>query len=391
MADALQDALAWLREQTPSMERDLAELVEQNSFTDNREGGQAVGERLGLLFGLPELEARQTPSASGRYADHRVWSTAAPGAPVALVGHLDTVFPPGSFEGYRRDGDLRRGPGVLDMKGGLVVVAYALRALSRAGLLASLPLRVVVVADEEVGSFEGKSIIAEAAGGAIAALVFEAGRARDAIITRRKGTGAVRAVARGKAAHSGNLHHEGVNAIWALARFIDAAQGLTDYDRGVTINVGHVAGGISKNTVPDSAEAKLDLRFCAQADGQALVEALAEAARRAEASVPGSRVAIEGGLARLPLERSEASGRLAERYGAHARAEGLGSEESPLLGGGSDANTTSALGIASIDGLGPRGKGFHTNDEQIEVATLVPKAAALARFLAAEARGQGAP
>jgi glutamate carboxypeptidase len=390
MADALHDALAWLREQTPSMERDLAELVEQNSFTENREGGQAVGDRLGALFGLPELAARSVPSASGRFADHRVWSTAAPGAPVALIGHLDTVFPPGSFEGFRRDGDLRRGPGVLDMKGGLVVVAYALRALAREGLLAALPLRVVIVADEEVGSPEGKAVIAEAAGAASAALVFEAGRARDAIITRRKGTGGLRVVAHGKAAHAGNLHHEGVNAIWALARFVDAAQSLTDYARGVTVNVGHFTGGLNKNSVPDHAEAKVDIRFCAKADADALVEALADAARRAEAAVPGARVEVEGGLARLPLERSEASGRLAERYGACARDEGLGADEAPLLGGGSDANTTSALGVASIDGLGPRGKGFHTTDEQIEVATLVPKAAALARFLAAEARGQGA-
>ncbi len=387
MADALQDALTWLREQTPAMERDLAELVEQNSFTDHREGGQAVGARLASLFDLPELDARVVPSPSGRYADHRVWATAALGPKILLLGHLDTVFPPGSFEGYRRDGDLRRGPGVLDMKGGLVVVAYALRALARAGLLAATPLRVVVVADEEVGSPEGKAVIAEAAaGGAGAALVFEAGRARDAIITRRKGTGGLRAVARGKAAHAGNLHHEGVNAIWALARFVDAAQALTDYARGVTVNVGHFQGGLNKNTVPDLAEAKVDVRFCSQADGQAVVDALAEAARRAAAGVPGARVELAGGLARLPLERSEASGRLAERYGACALDEGLGAEEAPLLGGGSDANTTSALGIASIDGLGPRGKGFHTNDEQIEVATLVPKAAALARFLAAEAR-----
>jgi glutamate carboxypeptidase len=390
MADALHDALTWLREQTPAMERDLAELVERNSFTDNREGGQAVGALLGTLFGLPELDARAVPSPGGRYADHLCWSTRAAGPPIVLVGHLDTVFPPGAFEGYRRDGDLRRGPGVLDMKGGLVVVAYALKALAGAGLLDALPLRVVIVSDEEVGSPEGKAVIAEVAGGARAALVFEAGRARDAIITRRKGTGGLLVRAQGKAAHAGNLHHEGVNAIWALARFVDAAQSLTDYARGVTVNVGHITGGLGKNTVPDRAEAKVDMRFCTDGDGRALLDALGAAARRAEAGVPGASLAFEGGLARPPLERSEASAGLAGRYGACARAEGLGSEEAALLGGGSDANTTSALGVASIDGLGPRGKGFHTNDEQIEVATLVPKAAALARFLAAEA-GAAAP
>jgi glutamate carboxypeptidase len=383
MARSLDDALRWLREQTPRMEADLATLVEINSFTDNREGGMATGDALAELFTMPGLSGRRLPSQSGRFADHRVFSTSAPGAPIGLVGHLDTVFPPGTFEGFRRDGDLRRGPGVLDMKGGLVVVAYALKALSREGLLEELPLRVIIVADEEVGSPEGQGVLKEHLAGGREALVFEAGRANDAIITRRKGTGGVVATAHGKGAHAGNLHHEGVNAIWALARLIDRAQQLTDYPRGRTVNVGKIGGGQGKNTVPDRAEAQIDIRFTSGADGEALVEALRAAAGDAAAGVAGSRIDLSGGVLRLPLERSDASAALARRYGDCAKAEGLGDAEAALLGGGSDANTTSAMGIASIDGLGPRGKGFHTPDEQIEVRTLAPKAAALARFLAA--------
>lgn len=379
---ALPSALAWLREQAGAIEADLAHLVEVNSFTDNKEGGQEVGRRLAALFSLPELTATHVPSASGRFADHWVFSTAAPGSPVALIGHLDTVFPPGTFEGYAKDGTLRRGPGVLDMKGGLVVVAYALRALSREGLLAGLPLRVVVVADEEVGSPEGQEILRAHASGARSALVFEAGRAKDAIITQRKGTGGITVVAQGKAAHAGNLHHEGVNAIWALAVFVNEVQRLTDYGAGRTVNVGKLTGGQGKNTVPDQAEALLDIRFTSTADGEKLVAAIEAAARTAEAAVPGARLTITGGIARRPLERTPASAALLHSYADCAKEEGLGGDESPLLGGGSDANTTSALGIASIDGLGPRGKGFHTKDEQIEIATMVPKAAALARFLA---------
>ena len=176
--------------------------------------------------------------------------------PVALIGHLDTVFPPGKFEGYRVDGPLRRGPGVLDMKGGLVVVAFALRGLSEAypgGLGALPPLRIVVVSDEEVGSPEGAGVIRRSIGGSGAALVFESGRAQDAIITRRKGTGNVSVVGQGRAAHAGNAHAEGKNAIWAVARWVDAAQQLTDYERGVTVNVGTISGGIGKNTVPEPA------------------------------------------------------------------------------------------------------------------------------------------
>lgn len=379
------DAAKWLGEQAKGMETALAELVEVNSYTENVDGGQEVGAMLRELYDVEGLESRSVKSSSGKFADHLVvssaWTTMGQ-SPIALVGHLDTVFPPGTFEGYKRDGDLARGPGVLDMKGGLVVVAWALKALAEAGALEELPgLRLVIVADEEVGSPEGQKVITSAIEGARGALVFEAGRKNDLVITRRKGTGAVTVVAHGKAAHAGNAHKEGANALWALAKMIDRAQALTDYERGVTLNVGKVTGGTSKNTVPDRAEALVDLRFESRADGEALVEALRKAAEECAASVPGTRIEIEGGIARLPLERTDASVRLMESYGAAASASGLGSGEAGLIGGGSDASTAHAMGIAAIDGLGPRGIGFHTKDEQIEVRTLVQKAQALARFL----------
>jgi len=379
-------AAKWLEEKQRAMEEQIASLVEVNSFTDNAEGGRKVGAMLRDVFAITGLASEVKSSA--RYADHLVFASR-PGAnvpSVALVGHLDTVFPPGVFEGYRRDGDLARGPGVLDMKGGLVVVAFALRALAETvGLDAVAPLRIAIVADEEVGSPEGQAIIRDRIAGADAALVFEAGRTNppDAIITRRKGTGGMTARAFGKAAHAGNNHKEGVNALWAIARFTDRVQALTDYDRGVTVNVGKISGGQGKNTVPDEAEAAIDIRFCTRLDADALVAAIQRAAAEAAASVPGARIEVEGGVARLPLERTDASAALMRAYAECARASGLGGEEAPLIGGGSDASTSSAMGIASIDGLGPRGAGFHTKDERIEVATLVPKAQALARFLAA--------
>jgi glutamate carboxypeptidase len=378
----LASALLWLRERRPTAEDALAALVSHNSFTGNPEGCAAVARQLLDLLRLDGLSAELLPSAQG-HGPHLLARTDAPGPPVALVGHLDTVFPPGSFEGYRVDGALRRGPGVLDMKGGLVVVALALQALSREGLLASLPLRLVIVSDEEIGSPEGSSVIRAFAAPSRAALVFEAGRAQDLLITRRKGTGTIRAVALGKKAHAGNLHHEGVNAAWALAIFADRAQRLTSYEEGRTVNVGKFTAGEVANTVPDHAEALVDLRFTSPEQGRWLLEALDEAAREAERQAKGSKITLSGGLSRMPMERSEGSARLLRAYAAAAAAEGLGTGEAPLLGGGSDACTTSAMGIASLDGLGPRGKGFHTQDEQIEVETLIPKAAALARFLAA--------
>ncbi len=383
MGTAADEAAQWLAGKTAALEKALAPLVEVNSFTENAEGGRQVGRLLREQWRLEGLECEVV--ASRRYADHLVFrSQGAPGlAPVALLGHLDTVFPPGKFEGYRVDGELRRGPGTLDMKGGLVVVGAALQALAETVGLAQLPpLRLVVVSDEEVGSPEGQVVIRQACAGSAAALVFESGRAEDAIITRRKGTGAVEAVAHGKAVHAGNHHAEGANALWAVARFVDAVQQLTDYPRGITVNVGKVLGGQGKNTVPDYAEAHVDLRFCTRADGEQLLERFREAGRNAAASIPGTRIELSGGISREPLERSSESATLREAYAACARASGLGGGEAGLIGGGSDASTTSSSGIPSIDGLGPRGKGFHTVEEYIEVSSLVPKAQALARFLA---------
>jgi glutamate carboxypeptidase len=378
------EATAWLADRQPAILEAIAPLVEQNSYTENPEGGRKVGAMLRTTFAMEGLDVQVRTSE--RYADHLVFRTrsALPNkGAVALVGHLDTVFPPGTFEGYRRDGDLARGPGVLDMKGGLVVAAFALKALAATGGLdAVVPIRLVIVSDEEVGSPEGQGVIAAAVTGSSAALVFEAGRKGDAIITRRKGTGGMTALAHGRAAHAGNAHKEGANAIWAAALFVDGVQKLTDYDRGVTVNVGRVSGGHSKNTVPDLAEVQIDLRFCTRADGERLVGAVRGVAEQAAAGVPGTRIEMRGGVAREPLERSDASVALMQEYALCARAHGLGGDEAGLIGGGSDASTTSALGIASIDGMGPRGTGFHTRDELIEVASLVPKAQALARFLA---------
>jgi glutamate carboxypeptidase len=383
MIDAIR---AYLAPREPAMLAAIARLVEVNSFTENLAGGTLVGEMLAAeLASIPGMAVRIIPST--RFAPHlvavsRAAQDSAEGC-VGIVGHLDTVFPPGTFEGFRQEDGIARGPGVLDMKGGLVAAIEALRALAAAGALDRAKVRFAIVSDEEVGSPESQPILRRELAGAACALVLEAGRAADKIITARKGTGSMKAVAAGKAAHAGNAHDKGANAIWALARFIERAQSLTDYARGITVNVGKVSGGQSKNTVPDEAECVLDFRFVHLADGEATTEALRRAAAEAAASVPGTSITVTGGPARLPMERTEANVALYQEYAAHARAAGLGDGEAPLLGGGSDASTTSAIGIPSIDGLGPRGSGFHTKDELIEIASLVPKAEAMAALIAA--------
>ena len=382
MTDRLRAAIAG---RTASMIERISALAAINSYTANKAGGDRVGALLAEAFGaLPGVHVRTVPSAT--HADHLVIETDA-GARgsagcVALVGHHDTVFAPGSFEEVRVDGELLRGPGVLDMKGGLVVALEAMRAVAEVtGRLGDLPLRFVIVGEEEIGSPESRPLLQRELAGAACALVFEAGRKEDRIITARKGSGMARAVAHGKAAHAANGHAQGVNAIWAMARFVDRVQALTDYDRGITVNVGVVKGGDAKNTVPDRCEALLDFRFVKVVDGEATIARLHEAAEEAARGLPGSRVEVDASLARAPLERTAENLAICHEYAACARAAGLGAEEAALIAGGSDASSTSAIGIPSIDGLGPRGSGFHTKDEQVEIASLEPKVEALARFL----------
>jgi glutamate carboxypeptidase len=385
--EVVERALAWLRGQQAAMEALIAEMVEISSHTPNVDGNSKVAElyvaRTKKL--APSLQGGVVPSPSGKAGLHVVLKTAGENA-VLLVGHHDTVFPEATFSGYREDGELLRGPGVLDMKGGLVTITFALAALHEAGVLAQIPVRVVSVSDEETGSLEGRQFVLQEARGSSAALVFESGRVGDQIVTRRKGIAGITVTAAGKAAHAGNAHKEGVNAIWALARFVDAAQKMTDYERGVTVNVGKFTGGIGKNTVPDRAEALVDFRFLTRGDGEAVLAAMRAAADDAAASVAGATLEVGGGISRVPLERTEASAALLGEYAACARASGLGGDEAPLIGGGSDANTVAAAGVPAIDGLGPRGKGFHTVDEFIERKTLLPKTEAIVRFLAGRLR-----
>jgi glutamate carboxypeptidase len=374
------DALRARRDEMPALTR---RWVEVNSFTENVAGVNRVGELMDEAFALPSLA--RAHQASARFGDHKIWLTPRAARPDArvllLIGHHDTVFPPGHFEGWREDGDRAIGPGSLDMKGGLAVVRTALAALDDVGALAAMPIVVVSVSDEEIGSPDSSPHLRELAARAGAALVFESGREGDAIVTRRKGTGGITAIAHGRAAHAGNAHREGKNAIWALARFVDRAQRLTAYERGVTVNVGLIEGGTSKNTVPEHARCAVDVRFQSTDDAKALLAALDEAARQAVEDVPGVTLQLEGGARRLPLERTEASAALFAEYAACQRAAGLGDAESGLVGGGSDANTVAAAGVPAIDGLGPRGKGFHTTSEYVELSSFLPKAEALLRFL----------
>jgi glutamate carboxypeptidase len=377
----LEKAVSWLAGERRSMEALLRRLVDQNSFSRNLPGVNAVCSMVEGELRASGLEVERIPGKD--FGDPLTFSSRGAGPFTFLVGHADTVFPPGTFEGYREDGERALGPGVLDMKGGLVVEIFALRALHRAGLLDRIPVRGIVVGDEEMGSPESQPLTVARVRGASAALGLESGRSKDLVVTRRKGIASLDARAHGVAAHAGGDHEKGRNAIWALSRFVDRVQALTDHSRGVTVSVGRIEGGTTRNTVPAEARCEVDVRFLVPGDGVDVLARVDEAAR--QAAFEGTRIDVRRAGSRPALVRTEASAALAAEYGECQREAGLGSGEAPLSGGGSDASVTGAAGVPSIDGLGPRGAGFHTHDEFIELGSLVPKAEALVRFLARRA------
>lgn len=376
----------------------LRRVVDQPSHTyarDDVEAAAAIVDELAAALGLV---CERVPDPGGKFADHRVYSTPATGAgdrAVALVGHIDTVFPRKlGFLAFSRDGDAIRGPGVLDMKSGISEVLFALDALRRAApqVYAGLRARVVIVSDEEVGSPSSHALYKRLAPVTTAGLVFESGRKQDRIVTARKGGGVYTITAHGKAAHAGVNHAAGVNAIHALALIVARIEAMTDYARGVTLNVGLFDGGTAKNTVPEKASIQVDARYQTLADAERVTAALFDLQRDPFAGIDavperlrGVRVEVSGGLTRPPMEASAATGRLRLAYEPYAAAVGLQVGEAPLQGGGSDANLLVALGVPCIDGLGPFGEFFHEVQEWSSLTSLRRRTAALACYLSEHA------
>lgn len=388
----------------------LRRLVDQPSHTEARDDVEAAARILDDQATSLGLIVERIPDPQGAFADHRVYSTPATQADdvtLALVGHVDTVYPRSmGFLAMTRDdgpqgpatGDVVRGPGVLDMKSGLSAILFALGALRQVepALYERLELRFVCVSDEEVGSPSSAPLYERLAPRLRGALVFEAGRVADRIVTCRAGSARFEFIVHGRAAHAGNQHAQGINAIAVLARLVIAAERITDYARGITVNVGIIEGGTAKNTVPERARCVIDSRFLTVADAHEVVarmQALAADPFGDEADVPErlreARVELVGGISRPPMEVLAGTQALRLRYEAHAAAAGLQVGEAPRQGGGSDANLLAGHGVPCIDGLGPAGEYFHNPKEWSSLASLRRKTQALACLLAQEADAAG--
>ncbi|WP_245392753.1 M20 family metallopeptidase [Salinicola halimionae] len=371
-------ACDWLAGQQTEMVECLKTLVNIDSNSYDKAGTDAVADVIVEWLEADGIAVRRTSRPdSGDIVE--AWlegdgSDAAKGH-VLMMGHRDTVFPTGTVaeRGYTQQGDTAFGPGVADMKSGLVLNIFVLRALKHLAPL-PFPVRVLFTADEEIGSRDGTAFIREAASGARAVLNAEPGRISGNVVTGRKGGAAFLIEVSGKAAHSGVSHEAGASAIEALARKIVKLHALTDYDSGVTTNIGLIEGGISRNTVAPSATAQLDTRFVTNEQRVDLLAAIETII--AEEEVPGTQATIRQTSGFLPMEPTMSEA-LFTRYRAQAEKLGfnVGGE---FTGGCSDAGTTASLGIPTLCGTGPVGAKMHTDDEYCRLETFLPRAQAVA-------------
>jgi glutamate carboxypeptidase len=381
VAEAIQ---RYVGENTGLLLEQLREVVDVNSGTGNVAGNEAMLTWFEAAFRASGLDRGGRVAGTGG-RPHLVLQGGGggEGSPhVLLVGHVDTVFAPDHpFQRFELRGDRAHGPGVSDMKGGLLIAAHTLRALSAAGALDRLRVTAFVNSDEEIQSPTSKQLLVElcARERFDMALVFEGGRKNGNLVSARKGVGRYVFTTHGRAAHAGMNHEAGVNAILEMASKVLAIQGLTDYARGVTVNVGLISGGLNRNTVPPEARCEVDVRVRQPEDGERVDRELRAIA--ASTHLEGATTTVEGRIGRPPWPRNEGSDRLVAHWQAAGRLVGQ-AVEAEATGGGSDGNFTHELGIPTLDALGAKGGAPHTADEYIEIASLAERVALHAMALA---------
>ncbi|GII24075.1 M20 family metallopeptidase [Planosporangium mesophilum] len=370
--------LDWVAAHRGEMLADLARYVEIETPSNDKDCltdglswlASWVPERLGEPAAVEQFDG-------GEHGDIRVYDyPGAGGLPVLMLCHYDTVWDKGTLRDwpFDVDGDRATGPGIFDMKSGLVHAVWALRALSAAGLPRP-PVRLLLNGDEEIGSPASRPVIEAAAADTRAALVFEAS-ADGAIKTARKGVGIYRVTAHGIEAHAGLDPMKGASAVDELARAVLALHALTDLDAGTTVNVGVIHGGTRTNVTAGSAYGDIDVRVSSAAEA-ARVDAALAALR---AHDPRATVTVDGGWNRPVMERTELTGRLFLLAKKLAAGIGVTLDECSV-GGASDGNFVAALGVPVLDGFGAVGDGAHARHEHISVQGMVERTALAAAVL----------
>jgi glutamate carboxypeptidase len=355
----------------------LRELVQQESPSEDR---LAVNAAMNLV----ERNAREQGGRAKRHRQNhfgdvlelRFGPTRTTQKPVLLLGHLDTVWPIGTLAGMPwREADGRYwGPGVLDMKAGVVMALAALNTLREMKL--ARPTTLLLNSEEEVGSPVSRKITERLALESAAVLVLEPAQGL-AYKTARKGVGLYHVEVTGVGAHSGVDFERGHSAVLELAKLVQTISNFTNLTRKLTVNCGVIAGGTRSNVVASSAYAEVDVRI-AKASDAAYVERLF---RSLKVSDPKCKLAITGGINRPPMERKAGTIALFKKARGFAAELGFVLEEA-ATGGGSDGNFTAALGVPTLDGMGAVGDGAHAAHESVVIEHLMPRTALLAAMIA---------
>lgn len=366
----------------------------------------ALAQRTAYLTTLSELAALESPThdkaATDRLSDHleallkadgwqveRLPQTAvgdqiiarmSAGGPVStlLLCHFDTVWPVGTLAQMpiREEDDKLYGPGTLDMKAGIANAIHALRLIREQGLRLQGPVTLLLTTDEEKGSHHSRELIEREAQVHDRVIVLEPGREDGALKARRKGTGDFRVQFKGVSAHAGNNPQDGASALRELAHFVLFAESLTDYDLGTTVNVTVASAGSTTNVIAEEAQVSIDMRALKLTEAERVIGALKGYVPRN----PRVTVTVDGGVNRPPLELTEANQQFLEEAKSKMAALGL-SLEGAVVGGGSDGNFTSALGVATLDGMGSVGEGPHARHEHIRVTETLERLALLTALL----------
>jgi glutamate carboxypeptidase len=368
------------RDNTPKIDAEeilegILQWVEIETPTYHAEEVNKLADRVEDQYRTLGCTMERVPGRDG-FGDHVIarspdWEEGKPS--ILVLSHMDTVHPMGTKDGanpIRREGDSVYGPGIYDMKAGAYLPYYAYRHLQRAGGKTSMPVTFLYVSEEEVGSPTSRAVIEAEARKAKYVLVTEPARDGGKIVTARKGVGRFEMRITGKPAHSGAQHWDGRSAVKELAHHILEIEAMTDYDRGVTTNVGLISGGTGVNVIPRDAVCEIDLRVVSAEDGEEMV---AKILNRVPHD-PDVTIEITGGMNRPPYERSDAIMDLFEQAKSAAADAGFALETTDLTGGGSDGNFSAAIGVPTLDGLGADGRGAHTLEEQIYVSSLAPRA-----------------
>lgn len=364
---------------------DLKNIVNIDSGTYNKQGVDRVGEYLQQRFQAFGFSTRL--DRQEQYGDHLVAThngNLPTGPRLLMIGHMDTVFVDGEaqrrpFTISKQNGArIAKGPGILDMKSGILIGMYALQLLIAAQKASYQSVTFLCNSDEEIGSPSSKALVQDLARQADAALVLEPGRADGTIVSSRRGVGQYRVEVQGLSAHAGVDPRRGRNAILELSYQVQKMHALNGTIPGTSLNVGIIHGGERTNVVPDYAYCDMDIRVSDPAGLKALEAAMHKVASKS--TVQGTTITLSGSMCHMPFERNERNARLVKLAQAVGTEMGLKIEDVGS-GGGSDGNTTSAMGVPTLDGLGAGGSLAHNPGEYIELDYLSTRIALVASLV----------